>query len=308
MKNLKVAIIICFILVVLIIVAVVEMQNFLQPKEEKTNIIPSVEQNEIKEKQEIKPTSFEDNKQIQTVPTLLDEVQDNTVWCGTFQLIWNDLKDELAKQDIVMQPQLKVVENLNKETFQTKDLSETSYYKKIGNPTYALKEEIEKAILDKFNEKSDILDDFTWSNQNTEDYFLYAMLKKEFQFEKEFDELEKGKFGNYDQVQYFGIKEDSDSSLRSQVRVLYYQSKDDFAIKLLTKQNDEVILCKNPQGKTFSEIYENIQKQQKQYQGSSRIQEEEIVKIPNIKLKEKTSFDQICKRPFLFANRTTLYD
>ena len=37
---------------------------------------------------------------IATVPTLEDEIQDNTIWCGTFQLIWNDLKNDIVKQDI----------------------------------------------------------------------------------------------------------------------------------------------------------------------------------------------------------------
>ena len=105
-------------------------------------------------------------------------------------MIWNDLKNDLAKQDIVFNPQLKVVENLNKETFTTKELSEESYYKKIGTPSLKLKEEIEKAIKDKFNETSDILDDFDWENRDPLDFFLYVMLKKDFQFEKAFEELE----------------------------------------------------------------------------------------------------------------------
>ena len=67
---------------------------------------------------------------ISTVLTLEDEVGDDTVWCGTFQLIWNDLKNELAKQDIIFEPQLEVVENLNKETFTTNDLTDKYYYKK----------------------------------------------------------------------------------------------------------------------------------------------------------------------------------
>lgn len=50
---------------------------------------------------------------ITTALTLEDEIKDDTIWCGTFQLIWNDLKNDLAKQDIVFIPQLKVVENLN---------------------------------------------------------------------------------------------------------------------------------------------------------------------------------------------------
>ena len=67
---------------------------------------------------------------VTTVLSLEDEIQNDTIWCGTFQLIWNDLKNDLAKQDIVFTPQLEVVENLNKETFTVKDISEEYYYKK----------------------------------------------------------------------------------------------------------------------------------------------------------------------------------
>ena len=65
-----------------------------------------------------------------TVPSLEDEIETDTIWCGTFQLIWNDLKNDLAKQDIVFNPQSKIAENLNKETFTTKDISDKYYYKK----------------------------------------------------------------------------------------------------------------------------------------------------------------------------------
>lgn len=32
------------------------------------------------------------------VLSLEDKIADDTVWCGTFNLIWNDLKNELAKK------------------------------------------------------------------------------------------------------------------------------------------------------------------------------------------------------------------
>ena len=63
--------------------------------------------------------TFSDTEGITTVLTLEDEIQNDAIWCGTFQLIWNDLKNDLAKQDIVFKPQLQVIENLNKETFTT---------------------------------------------------------------------------------------------------------------------------------------------------------------------------------------------
>ena len=108
--------------------------------------------------------------------SLDDKIQENTIWCGTFQLIWNDLKNDLAKQDIVFDPQLKVIENLNKETFTVNDLSDKYFYKKIGTPSIALKKEIEKAIKEKFNEKSDILDDFQWERSKGL-FFVYHVKK-----------------------------------------------------------------------------------------------------------------------------------
>lgn len=239
---------------------------------------------------------------ITTALTIEDEITNDTIWCGTFQLIWNDLKNDLAKQDIVFTPQLEVVENLNKETFTIKDISEEYYYKKVGTPSLALKEEIEKAIKDKFNETSDILDDFEWENRDPKDYFLYAMLKKEFKFEKAFEELSNDTFGEYENIKYFGIKSSDKDELRKQVNVLYYNSEDDFAIKLNTKQEDEVILCKNPEGKSFNEIFKNITDKEKSYTGNKNLIEGEKLKVPNIKLKEKTEFTEIQDKPYEFSN------
>lgn len=239
---------------------------------------------------------------IKTTVSLENNIEENTIWCGTFQLIWNDLKNDLAKQDIVFTPQEKIVENLNKETFTTEDISEKSYYKKYGIANLELKAEIEKAIKEKFNETSDILDDFDFENTGEKDYFLYSMLRKNFEFEKEFEELDQGDFGRYKNVNYFGIESSESEELREQVEVLYYKSKDDFAIKLKTKQEDEVVLCKNPEGKTFNEIYYNIIEKNDNYDGDSSLAEGEQLKIPNIKLKEKTEIKEVENRAFSFSN------
>lgn len=233
--------------------------------------------------------------------TLEDEIGENATWCGTFQLIWNDLKNELAKQDIIFSPQPKTVDNLNKETFDVSQLSEDSYYKVYGHPTFALKEEIEKALEEKFGETSDILDDFEWSEENEQDYFLYTMLKKEFEFENEFTDLEKGKFGNYEDVSYFGINETTDDAVGRQVEVLYYQSNNNFAVKLITKGNDEVIINKGGDGTTFGQIYENIKKQEYVYEGSRMLISGEELKIPNINFKIKEEIKEVENKPFYFS-------
>ena len=53
--------------------------------------------NKPKEKEEILTNNNSKNG-ITTVLSLEDEISNNTIWCGTFQLIWNDLKNDLAKQ------------------------------------------------------------------------------------------------------------------------------------------------------------------------------------------------------------------
>lgn len=249
-----------------------------------------------------KISGYELKSNINVVASLEDEITEDTAWCGTFNLIWNDLKNDLAKQDIVFTPQLKMVENLNKETFNTSYLSEDSYYKTYGIPSIQLKEKIEKEIKEKFNETSDILDSFDWENAGPEDYFLYSMLKKEFEFSKQFTELPNGKFGNYENVKYFGINSSTDENVREQVEVLYYNSKDDFAIKLKTKTDDEVIISKGNTQNTFKEIYEEIQKNNQNYKDNKALTKNDTLQIPNIDFNVKKEYEELENNTFKFSN------
>ena len=246
-----------------------------------------------------KMSGYELKSNINVVASLEDEITEDTAWCGTFNLIWNDLKNDLAKQDIVFTPQLKMVENLNKETFNTSYLSEDSYYKTYGIPSIQLKEKIEKEIKEKFNETSDILDSFDWENAGPEDYFLYSMLKKEFEFPKQFTELPNG---NYENVKYFGINSSTDENVREQVEVLYYNSKDDFAIKLKTKTDDEVIISKGNTQNTFKEIYEEIQKNNQNYKDNKALTKNDTLQIPNIDFNVKKEYEELENNTFKFSN------
>lgn len=243
-----------------------------------------------------------ESKDIDIVLSLEDKIADNTAWCGTFNLIWNDLKNDLAKQEIEFTPQLEVVRNLNKGTFNTSHLSEESYYKVYGTPSLELKKQIEQAIKEKFNETSDILDDFNWEGRDPKDYFLYAMLKKEFEFPRVFTELDKGTFGAYKDVSYFGINTETEEEVRNQVQVLYYNSKTDFAVKLITKTKDEVIITRGSKQNTFGSMYQEIQEKQKAYKGTQDFTENDKLKIPNITFDLKQEFEEIQNKSFYFSN------
>ena len=162
-------------------------------------------------------SNFTSDGNLHVLPSIDDEISADSMRCWTFQLVRNDMVNELIKQDVVFNPQLKIVENLNKQTFSNKYLSENSYFAKFWLLTLDLKAAIENGIKEKFNETSDILDQLDWSNvPQSDDYYnwkdekkyaFYTMLKKIFNFEYVFDELNKWLFDNkYNDVEYFWIK------------------------------------------------------------------------------------------------------
>lgn len=299
-KKLK---IVLFILLIIIIIAIVTLIGIYN-EQIKATVEKMANDNEKIVKQE-----NENKNEIQVVPTMNVEVKENAAWCGTFQLIWNDLKENIANQDIVFTPQqTDLAKDLNKGEFNTSMLSEEYYYKKYGHATLELKQEIEQGIKEKFGETSNILNDFNWENADpSTSYFLYAMLKRKFEFEQAFDVLENGKFGNYEDVAYFGVKPQENQTARKQVEVLYYHSKNDFAILLNTKQQDQVILSKGTKGRTFNEIYENVQEQQGKYEGDRTVKNSEEIKIPNLSIDEKVSFKELENKDFSLSNGEKYY-
>lgn len=246
-------------------------------------------------------------KNVNVVPTMLDTIDSDSSWCATFQLIWNDMKNEVVKKDIIFTPQEEIVTNLNKEDFKESMISDDYYFKIYGPKTKALKEKIEKGIKEKFNQKSDILDKFVWSeddldNKDARRYFFYTMLYREFEYKTKFNLLDKADFGKYKDVKYFGLKNNPTEKQREQLEVLFYNSKDDFAIKVHTKSNDEVIFYKNPVGKTFNQIYENMINNTNNYSGSKNFEENDKFKAPIIDLNVEREYGELENKKFQTAS------
>ena len=241
----------------------------------------------IKGKAEITPTYT--NK--------ISNMDTNKVWIGTFNLVWNDFMNDVIGGKIEFEDGYSELANqLNQQTFTTSNLSEDSYYKIHGKSTFELKEKIEKNIKEKFNEKSQVLDNVDWGNPDS--YTLYAILKKEFNYLERFPTLPSGIFGtSTEEVKYFGIDSSTRDDAKINVEVLFYNSKEDFAIKLKTKEKEEVILCKGTgEGKSFEEIYDEIIKNNNKYNGEKTLQEDDILKIPFIKINDEINYDELCGR------------
>lgn len=256
---------------------------------------------------------WKSNWDIHVLTSIDDDVVNNSMWCWTFQLVWNDMVNNIVKKDVVFSPQLKSVENLNKQTFTNKELSSNSYYSKFWLLTLDLKDEIEKWIEKKFNETSDILDQLDWSNVPQSDsyyrgksekkYWFYAMLKKIFKFEKAFDERDAWKFADeYNNIRYFWIKWSSSDQLYNQVYIYYYNSDKDFAVALKTLEWEDVILARWLGSGSFTDIYESILRKENNYQWKHYFTEDDYLKVPELRFKTLTEFYELENKEFEAKN------
>lgn len=232
---------------------------------------------------------------IEVLPTMnTQSTAQNRIWVGTFQLVWNELTDKIVKAPVkFLDFDSQMANNLNQKQFKKSNLNEKSYYVKSGIVSPALKAEIEKNIKSKFHETSDILKmfDFTY---NPEKIFVYAMLMKDFRFTNAFDKLATGNFGNsQEKVKYFGINDNSNPKLYKNVSVLFYNDDNDFAVKLYTKGKDEVLLYRTNDDKTFDKYYAELNDKTAKYSGDKNFVKNDTLTIPDIKLYQETSFNEL---------------
>lgn len=227
----------------------------------------------------------------------------NRIWVGTFQLVWNDLMNEIVKGPVVFEgKKSRLVEQLNTQSFTKNMISEDSYYTKFGETSPELRTTIENAIKEKFNETSDVLDSVDWT-PGPEKYTAYAMLKKDFKFLTAFDKLKMERFGkNREKVQYFGINKDSDKILDKTVNVMFFNSSKDFAIVIYTQTDDVLYLYRTNDDKPFDKLYSDMFIKRAKYDGNTDFTEKDLLKVPNIGLYKEQSFDELCNRPIKGTN------
>ena len=233
-----------------------------------------------------------------TYTSKLSTMNSNKVWVGTFNLVWNDLMDDVVKGKIEFEDgESELANELNKQSFKVDQLSDNSYFKIHGDSSLELKNKIENGIKQKFNEESKLLDRINW--EDPYGYVLYAMLKKEFNFLESFSTaMESMEFNNAEtRVKCFGVDNSCKPEASKNVEVLFYNSKDDFAIKLKTKEGEEVILYKTTgENKSFEEKYEILKNNQNNYSGKKEFQKEDILRIPFLQVHNEINYDELCGR------------
>lgn len=305
-REKKITVVLIAIIFILLIILIIVARNFYIQEKEKQELYNNSISIEAINNQEDQKEEIERN--IAIVPTMQDEISENSAWCPTFQLVWNDMQNELVGGNVKFQEPNVMVDNLNKQAFKESDLSEEYYYKNFGIMSKELKQEIEKGIEEKFAEKSDILDLFEWPEVPTPDrYFFYSMLKRDFEFENEFKVLDNKNFAQTENVEYFGVDSDTAEEVRNQVSVLYYNSNTDFAVTLQTKQGDEVTLVRAPTGENFEEILENVERKESKYNGSETLNESDTLSIPNLNINALKEYTELENKEFTLKTKEIAY-
>ena len=237
-----------------------------------------------------------------TYTSKLSTIDSNKVWVGTFNLVWNDFMNDVVKEKVEFKDgESELANELNKQSFKADQLSEKSYFKIHGQAMGEdLKNKIQNGIKQKFNEDSKLVDRIDWNDSNG--YVLYAMLKKEFNFLEPFSTaMGSMKFNNSEtKVKCFGVDSSNNPIASKNVEILFYNSEDDFAIKLKTKEGEEVILYKTTEeNNSFEENYEEVKKKQSGYSGKTTFEKDDMLRIPFIKVNAEINYDELCGREII---------
>ena len=224
-------------------------------------------------------------------------VQDK-LWCVTFQLVWNELSEKFVKGPVNFvggNPQ--IADELNKKLYTADILSEKSYYTTFGKVSKKLKRQIEKTIKKKFNETSDLLDMVDWNAKNS--YLFYSILKKNFTFLVPFERLSNAPFNSSKElVKYFGINENSDKKLRDNVTVLFYNSPDEYAVKLNTNEKENVILYRTDNQASFVENFDYVLANSDE----DKFSKKDTLLIPDIDVNKTISYNELSGRQIKNTN------
>ena len=218
----------------------------------------------------------------------LDENTINNLWVGTLDLAWKELEDKIGLNKIELEGEMPQIAN---------DLNESTFSKEMLNPN-DYKINVERTV--------------------TNGYKIDATLNKELNFLESFDNFSdyKWTFGNSEEyIKYFGINNASPEKMNKNVEILFYNKlnngsllSNDMAIKLKTKEGDEIILYRTDDKKSFDEYYEDIKTKTKNYKGRTEFTKDDELRIPYVKVNGMINYKQLYDKKIKNSKGLYIYD
>jgi hypothetical protein len=178
------------------------------------------------------------------VPTLDTPIPEskNVIWCASFQMAWNKLKNDVVKEPVKIKGAEELAERLNKSPVTDVDLPEGSYYAAAGFSRDGIEKTIKKEMGKRFPHWA--VGEFSGGADGVA--VAYAYLESRLQFEKLFDVLDEpisftASDGSTKKVPGFGIswkavREHRHDKLWNQASVPAAISSSEFAVELHGKE------------------------------------------------------------------------
>lgn len=233
---------------------------------------------------------YNTNHNIKMNPTFestLDENTVNNLWIGTLDLAWKDLEEKIGTDKIEFEENIETANKLNQSTFS-------------------------KEMLD--NNDYNISVERTFTNA----YKIDAKLNKELNFLEPFDNLSNypWKFGNSSkELKWFGINNATLEIVNKNVEVLFYDKisehnlkSENFAVKLKTKEGDEIILYRTDEEKSFEEYYNDILEKSNNYTGRREFGEDDELRVPYVRVNGEICYNELYGKEIKNSNGLIMYD
>jgi len=186
----------------------------------------------------------------------------NVLWCGTFQLAWNEAC-KLVGEDLHFLDESPMVGELNRKAFTRDGIDESSHVSLAGFVRDDIHGQIRRALLVKFHGRATPkhLPDKQLTPR-PQDIVAYSYLFKHMEFPRHFERLEVPLLFGEVELASFGMREykPGHRKLYGQVSILDYKGPDDFVVELKTKaKRDRLILAKVPPGATLRETIDAVE-------------------------------------------------
>jgi len=242
----------------------------------------------------------------------------NLIYCATFQLAWNELRDNIIKEDVRLTDEPLMVQVLNKKKVTSDDISEDCYVAMAGFGRDRILERINEALQLKFQDQAPTVEEYLES----EWIFAYAFLLKELMFETSFESLkeplrfESGAIAA--DVKAFGIDEFQPNNERhvqlakqvSVVPVIYRKPEfitRGFIVSLTSRTpNDEIVLARVEPRQTLLETVRSVQETLESRSPVS-LGRDDTLHIPKFNFDITHSYSELIEKFFLNRGFASYY-
>ena len=230
----------------------------------------------------------------------------NVLWCGSFQLAWNEACSLLGEA-LHFSDDPPMVKSLNKQLFTGDSLDHDSFVALAGFIRDNIHQRIQEQLRQTFQGKASpkYIPSFE-QVARPQDIVAYAYLFKNLQFPVPFERLETPLIFQGAKVSCFGIGEEYKSEqerMYSQVSIIDYRHADDFIIELkTTSTTDVLILAKVHPENTLAHLITTIQ--QRIAQSSSPIPAEpgDVLSVPKFNVDITRRYHELEKRVLVVEN------